>query len=161
MTKTRFMIFAIAGVALLFGVTLFAWDQPNEPRVGLFMPDIRQTVAQGKIIYAEQCASCHGDNLEGEPRWRQPKANGRMPAPPHDETGHTWHHGDQQLFDITKYGLADIANLKDYESDMPVYKDILTDEEIIAVLSFIKAQWDSRIREQHDEINRRHSANGQ
>ena len=27
-----------------------------------------------------------------------------LPAPPHNETGHTWHHPDEMLFAITKYG---------------------------------------------------------
>ncbi|MGI9400842.1 MAG: c-type cytochrome [Rhizobiaceae bacterium] len=160
MTNHRRTLIAAVCLALLIGV-YFAWNPSETPRVGLFLPDDQQMVAQGKVIYTEQCASCHGDNLEGEQNWRQPKANGRMPAPPHDETGHTWHHSDQQLFKITKFGLASMTKLKDYQTDMPIYEDVLTDEEIIAVLSFIKAQWNNKIREQHDEFNRRHSARNQ
>ena len=63
-------------------------------------------VALGKEVYANQCASCHGADLEGQPNWRQRRADGRLPAPPHDESGHTWHHPDQQLFELTKYGPA-------------------------------------------------------
>lgn len=158
MIKSRKTLFAAAGLVLLSGAIFYASNLSKVPRIGLFMPNDQQIVVRGQIIYAEQCASCHGENLEGEPRWRQPKANGRMSAPPHDETGHTWHHADQQLFEITKFGLAGMTNLKDYKTDMPVYKDVLTDEEIIAVLSFIKAQWNHKTRQQHDEINRRHSA---
>ncbi len=125
------------------------------PEYGLFEPNDREVVLRGEIIYAENCASCHGKNLEGEENWRRRNSDGRMPAPPHDETGHTWHHPDQQLFDITKYGLANLSGLSDYESDMPVYDGILSDAEIIAVLSFIKSRWPQEIRERHDEMNRR------
>ncbi|MDO8276710.1 MAG: hypothetical protein Q7T63_01135 [Burkholderiaceae bacterium] len=33
--------------------------------------------------------------------WRSPGADGRTPAPPHDETGHTWHHDAAPLIDIS------------------------------------------------------------
>lgn len=161
MTNHRKTLLAMVGLALLFGVVIFAWNQSKVPRVGLFLPDDQQIVEQGEVIYTEQCATCHGENLEGEPKWRQPKTNGRMPAPPHDESGHTCHHSDLQLFEITKFGLASMANLKDYQTDMPIYEDVLTDEEIIAVLSFIRAQWNNKTREQHDELNRRHLVNNQ
>ena len=49
----------------------------------------------GQKVYGEYCASCHGANLEGQPDWKRRLENGRMPAPPHDESGHTWHHSDQ------------------------------------------------------------------
>ena len=41
--------------------------------------------------YQEYCASCHGVNLEGQANWRSRNQDGTLPAPPHDETGHTWH----------------------------------------------------------------------
>ena len=119
---------------------------------GLLQPDNDRLVAIGRQVYAENCASCHGDNLEGEPDWRDRKADGKLPAPPHDQTGHTWHHADKLLFKITKFGLKRFAG-KDYESDMPVYDGILSDEEIIAVLSFIKSTWPRQTRERHDQIN--------
>jgi mono/diheme cytochrome c family protein len=57
------------------------------------------------------------------------------------------------LFDITKYGVARAANLKGYDSAMPAYEGVLTDPEIVAVLSWIKAQWPADIRRQNDEVN--------
>ena len=41
-------------------------------------------LALGQQLYAANCASCHGANLEGQPDWRRRNENGRMPAPPHD-----------------------------------------------------------------------------
>ncbi len=60
--------------------------------------------ARGQVIYAEDCASCHGVNLEGQENWRAPTPDGIFPAPPHDTTGHTWHHDDTMLFEYTKFG---------------------------------------------------------
>ena len=36
---------------------------------------------------------------------------------------------------------------------MPAFEGILHDEEIAAVLSFIKSRWPERIRQRHDEMN--------
>ena len=80
--------------------------------------------------------------------------NGLMPAPPHDETGHTWHHPDRYLFMVTKYGIEEFIGEK-YPNNMPAYKDILSDEEIIAVLSYIKSTWPTKIQEIHNNINSR------
>jgi mono/diheme cytochrome c family protein len=93
----------------------------------------------GKALYAQHCASCHGVNLEGQPNWQTRKEDGKLPAPPHDDSGHTWHHSDDQLFKITKFGLS--AIVPGYETDMAGFGDKMSDEEIRAVLSFIKSTW--------------------
>jgi S-disulfanyl-L-cysteine oxidoreductase SoxD len=116
-------------------------------------PDDVAVLAAGKQVYDRQCASCHGAKLEGQPDWRTRDASGRLPAPPHDASGHTWHHPDEVLFRIVKEGVAKTANLKDYQSAMPVYGGVLTDAEIVAVLSYIKANWPPDIRRRHDELN--------
>ena len=110
-------------------------------------------VAEGRGVYEKSCASCHGRNLEGQPNWRERLPNGRLPAPPHDPSGHTWHHPDRVLFDITKYGVAKAANLKDYQSAMPAYEGVLTDQEIIAVLSWIKSRWPAGVRDKQEQVN--------
>ena len=76
-----------------------------------------------------------------------------MPAPPHNKSGHTWHHTDDQLFEITKYGLAKTIGQKDYKTNMPIYEGVLSDEEIIAAFSYIKSTWPDNIRERHDQMN--------
>ncbi len=116
-------------------------------------PDDAELVARGEMLYAEHCASCHGTDLEGQANWRTRRADGRLPAPPHDPSGHTWHHPDEQLFAMTKYGVAALAG-PGYESDMPAYEDILSDREIAAVLAYIKSTWPAEIRARHDQINR-------
>lgn len=109
-------------------------------------------VALGGRLYAERCASCHGAKLEGQPNWQESLSNGRMPAPPHDASGHTWHHSDAELFTITKKGLA--AVVPGYESDMPAFEGTLSDEEIRAVLAFIKSTWPKTEREYQQARNR-------
>jgi mono/diheme cytochrome c family protein len=94
-------------------------------------------------VYAQHCAACHGAKLEGQPDWRKPLPNGRMPAPPHDESGHTWHHPDHVLFGITRIGLVAPYAPARYQSDMPAFADKLSDDEIWAVLAYIKSHWRS------------------
>ncbi len=98
----------------------------------------------GRTLYLSRCASCHGVNLEGQPDWMKRLPSGRLPAPPHDETGHTWHHSDRQIFKIVKFGLGAIA--PGYESDMPAFSEVLTDEQITQVLEYIKSTWTKRAK---------------
>ncbi|WP_114011666.1 c-type cytochrome [Cohaesibacter intestini] len=119
----------------------------------LLKPSNKKIVSLGRTVYADNCASCHGEKLEGEPNWQTPNEEGYLPAPPHDETGHTWHHPDDVLFGLTKFGLVKFAKLKNHKSNMPAYEDILSDEEIVAVLSFIKSAWSEEIRGVHDQRN--------
>jgi mono/diheme cytochrome c family protein len=121
--------------------------------------DSPELVALGQKLYSKTCASCHGETLEGQPDWRIRQADGRLPAPPHDETGHTWHHPDDQLFAMTKFGPAAFAGLDDYKTDMPAFEDVLSDEEIRAVLAYIKSTWPAEIRARHDDINQRNQQN--
>lgn len=138
------------GAYLLQSSQLMSSEKPGQ----LFYPDDQEVVQLGGQIYADNCASCHGVNLEGQTaNWRSPGPDGKLPAPPHDQTGHTWHHTDELLFNLTKYGLAKVANLENYQSNMPIYDGVLTDEEIIAVMSFIKSTWPQDIREHHDRMN--------
>lgn len=117
-------------------------------------PDNPAQVAMGRSIYADHCASCHGANLEGEPNWQTRKPTGRLPAPPHNATGHTWHHPDAQLFGIVKNGIEPYAP-PGYQSDMQAFGRMLSDEQVWAVLAYIKSSWPEHIREQQNELSRR------
>ncbi len=106
--------------------------------------------SRGSVLYAENCASCHGKDLEGQPDWRSPGEEGVLPAPPHDRTGHTWHHGDGMLFEYTKLGgqeALEQMGVTGVASGMPGYAGILTDQEIWDILAFIKASWPEREQE--------------
>jgi mono/diheme cytochrome c family protein len=131
------------------GALAWFWLRPATPRID---SDDKAQVAQGQTVYAAQCARCHGANLEGQPNWRERMANGRLPAPPHDASGHTWHHPDAVLFGITKHGLGPYAPAG-YESDMPAFGSVLSDEQIAAVLAYIKSRWPAEIRARQAHVN--------
>jgi len=105
-------------------------------------------------VYAQHCASCHGAKLEGQPDRRRKLPNGRFPAPPHDDSGHTWHHPDEALLGITKHGLVPPYAPKDYENDMPAFADKLSDDEIRSVLAYIKSHWSRKVVEARAEMLR-------
>jgi mono/diheme cytochrome c family protein len=104
----------------------------------------------GAAVYAEHCAACHGARLEGQPEWQTPKPDGSFPAPPHDETGHTWHHGDRLLADYIARGGAAVlaeAGVTGFVSAMPAFGELLDAEDIAAVLAYIKSTWPPHIQE--------------
>jgi len=119
-------------------------------------PSDAQQIARGKPLYDKYCASCHGARMEGQSNWQKKLSNDRMPAPPHDASGHTWHHPDAVLFGITKHGLIPGKYAPPgYKSDMPAYANMLTDEEIWAVLAYIKSYWPPEIRRAQQDVNSR------
>ncbi|MTJ05570.1 MAG: cytochrome c [Sediminimonas qiaohouensis] len=133
------------GAAVAAGLMLFWPDTTARPDMRIAAADL----AQGETLYSENCASCHGANLEGQENWRQPGADGILPAPPHDETGHTWHHDDAMLFDYTKQGgqaLMQARGVTDFQSGMPGFGDKLSDPEIRDILAYIKSTWPEKIR---------------
>ncbi|MAQ36547.1 MAG: cytochrome C [Thioclava sp.] len=106
-------------------------------------------IAAGKDLYAQNCASCHGAQLEGQPDWREAGADGVLPAPPHDETGHTWHHETALLFDYVKEGGADALaarGVADFPSGMPGFGGTLDDAQILDILGFIRSTWPERMQ---------------
>jgi len=145
-------IVGLATLAVLLVYFGILSRSPEQAFVIELRPDDVAFVAMGQDIYSEYCASCHGSNLEGQANWRQRNPNGRLPAPPHNETGHTWHHPDSTLFQLTKFGPEALVG-GGYASDMPGYDGVLTDEEILAALSFIKSRWPDEIQVRHDRMN--------
>src|SRR5215475_10883980 len=113
---------AVASALLAAGIVMLRFGLPSQvPKID---PSNLAQVALGREVYAERCATCHGANLEGQPDWMVRKPNGRLPAPPHDASGHTWNPADQQLITITKKSLSGVV--PGYESDMPAFEGLLT-----------------------------------
>jgi mono/diheme cytochrome c family protein len=107
-------------------------------------------LADGRALYGDYCAVCHGDKLQGQPDWRTPDENGLLPAPPHDETGHTWHHDNELLFDYTRLGgAAALAErgVTGFTSGMPAFSDTLSDAEIWNILAYIRSTWPARVQQ--------------
>ena len=133
----RLIIFLLAGMLLAAGCA--GGDAGSS-----------SAVSQGREVYVNFCAACHGPNGEGQ----RPDAplrrdeTGRYPAPPHDDTGHTWHHDDDLLIQIIKEGGMGGENF--YE--MPAFADQLSDEDILAVLAYIKTLWTDEQRANQQRI---------
>ena len=145
---------AIIGATMLLGGSAVAgllwvrFDQSGPTEASA------ERLDRGRAIYAANCASCHGAKLEGQPDWKSRLPSGRLPAPPHDASGHTWHHPDGVLFRITKEGPAAVVG-GGYQSDMPGFAGVLSDEDIHAVLDFIKSTWPEREQQYQAEMSRR------
>lgn len=132
-------IFILVGAALMgsIGAALYMFDRDDT------------AVARGRVLYDANCAACHGQNLEGQQDWRSSGPDGRFPAPPHDESGHTWHHSDTALIDYITLGGEDaLARMGvRFDSAMPGFGDVLNTQEITDILAFIKSRWPDRARQ--------------
>ena len=148
----RAWVLAAAGAALLAAAGGAIWQFGRDAERPLADASDPALVALGAAVYGKHCASCHGRNLEGEPNWRRRRLDGTLPAPPHDATGHTWHHSDEQLFRLTREGPAAVAG-KGYRSTMPGFAGTLEDREILAALAYVKSRWPARIREIQAKLN--------
>ena len=134
---------ALVGVIGLIAAIGVLWlHTPPRPRAD---PANAQQVALGRAVYAQHCASCHGANLEGQPNWRRRRPDGRLPAPPHDASGHTWEHTEGQLFEVIKFGIKPFVS-QSYETDMRGFSE-LDDAKIWAVIAFIRSTWPPEIEE--------------
>lgn len=146
MGKRRLFFWSILGVlGLLFNVAIF-WPIKSDTTFTRLDVKNETLVAQGNKIYVMHCASCHGTNLEGQSNWREIGADGLYPAPPHDDSGHTWRHSDNYLIESVKYSFAE-------KNNMPAFNKTLTDDEVIAVLTFIKSRWTSKNQTFQEEQN--------
>ena len=155
---SRAGVLVILVVMVVLAVIVLFWIDREPPApVNSDVTETTSMVALGRTVYASQCAVCHGANLEGQPNWRERKPDGRLPAPPHDETGHTWHHDDATLFNLTKYGLSALVG-RPVETDMPAYDGVLTDEQIRASLAYIKSRWPAQIQARQAEMSRQAAA---
>lgn len=137
----KLTLFLLLCVPASIALAAIVWSRADAP-----------DLARGQAIYAEACASCHGANLEGQADWRTPGPDGRLPAPPHDATGHTWHHPDRVLLDITMRGTAAVVG-GGYESNMPGFAETYTEAELRDVLAWIKSQWPERMRTYQEEVS--------
>ncbi len=148
-SRRKAKYWALVFVVLVVGIAAYYQFSDTDARASTYIdPADGAMVDLGRKVYVAQCASCHGAELEGQPDWRTRLPNGRLPAPPHDVNGHTWHHPDAVLFDIVKNGLVPgVTAPAGYQSDMPAYRDLLSDEEIRASLAYIKSRWPKKAQE--------------
>lgn len=118
------------------------------------LPDTHPAdIASGQRLYGQHCATCHGDQLQGQPNPDVRLESGLLPAPAHDETGHTWHHADDQLFEIVKYGATVAMRDPEYRSAMPSFKELLSDDDILSILVFIRSSWPTELQDWQSGAN--------
>lgn len=151
--RRSYILAGIGALAAITAATVLLLPDGPPPGAGLLRPDDAAVLAEGRRIYDAQCASCHGAALEGQPDWRRRRPDGKLPAPPHDASGHTWHHPDAVLLELTRLGPARLIGDPAYKSDMPGYAGTLDDDAIVAVLSYIKSAWPAAIRQRQDRLN--------
>ena len=113
-----------------------------------------ETYTLGEQVYTQNCLACHGVNGVGQnpENPRALDATGRYVAPPHNDNGHTWHHDDDLLFGyIHDGGMGDpsMFNL------MPAFGASLSDEQITAVIFYIKSLWTEEHRQFQREATER------
>ena len=128
----------IGGIALTFlflNTKIADRTDPNDPA----------RVTRGEQIYQSKCAVCHGKDLKGQPNWGVKNPDGTYPAPPQDETGHTWEHSDRALFDYIRWGGQENAP-RGFKSSMPAFNEQLNTEEIWSILAYIKSHWPDETR---------------
>ena len=144
----RIGIVAAGAVGIVAIGAGFVMPLGNDASAGeaLFPFDDPVAVAVGKVLYEDNCASCHGAALQGQPDWQRPDQD-----PPHDASGHTWHHSDRHLFEITKFGTEAYVG-GSYKSNMAGFDGTLSDEQILATLAYIKSTWSARLIETHNRV---------
>lgn len=127
------------GAFLLLPIVLIACSGANDNVIAPAEPD-SESYNIGQTVYTSYCAACHGAQGQGQfpDAPMQPDDTGRIGAPPHNETGHTWHHEDELLIQIIREGGMGSPEMF---YPMPPFGEILSDEQITAVIAYIKTLW--------------------
>jgi len=107
-------------------------------------------VAEGRTLYRDNCAFCHGDSLEGQAGWDGDYPRGRRPALPLDGAAPIWRLSDDDMFDVIKYGGQPFSP-PSYKNDMPGFEMQIPDAGIWALIAFIKSRWSDETRFRQEE----------
>lgn len=112
--------------------------------------DVTQDLGLGEELYQQHCETCHGGETGGDIE--------DVP-PPHNENGHTWHHGDCENLSMVMDGndefLQDMLieqGVPEEDAVMPAFQGALSEDEAMAILNFIKTWWTDDQREQQERI---------
>ena len=107
-------------------VNVLVWFTPRQQEVQVALPSypVEQVMA-GRELYAANCMTCHGAQGQGY-------AQAGVPAPALNGDMHAWHHPDSQIAGIVRQGIG----------QMPAVGESWSDEDIAAVLAYIKQWWE-------------------
>ena len=110
----------------------------DEPRVaGRWYA--QSQVELGRKVYAEYCIGCHRENAQGTASWRELAPDGSYPPTPLNGTAHAWHHPLGVLKRTIDEGGIPLGG------KMPGFRDKLTEEEKLAVISYFQSFWTDEI----------------
>lgn len=141
---------ALSFVCLVGVVTWAMYSVSAEEEHGFLQWRDPAVTSIGRTLYTANCAGCHG-MTDGS---AAPTANVSGKVPPlHDESGHTWQHPDYALFRLVRDGIA-VANCVPVDPElMPKFKGIVSDSELVAILSYIKSTSPDAVRKDQDRVN--------
>jgi mono/diheme cytochrome c family protein len=114
-----FCLWVVEGIA-------HEWMAPKDA-AGIKNPIVLNdtSVAEGQKIYSQNCAECHGDNLEG----LSAEASGLEMAPPNLKK-RIKSHSDGDFFWKIQHG----------RGDMPSFSDDLSEEQIWELINYIRSE---------------------
>ena len=135
-------VWLLAASALVIAVLLGACSGGDSDSSKFPIDLTGSRVAAGEEIYAQNYASCHG-LVQGPVVLAA--------APVHGDAGHTWHHPDRLLHQwvLDRPPLATV---------MPAFRGVLSDEQVLEVLTYIKSTWLPKIQERQDLGSRQYEA---
>lgn len=145
----RFILYL--GVVLVATATVLAGWRTTRPEGGRASPAL---VQRGAALYNAHCLRCHGGATGGDKR--------DVP-PPHNANGHTWHHPDCLIRDIVLNGFSRFdgvppgrpGDAPGPKPTMPAFRGRLSDEDVAAILAYVKTWWSEEQRQGQARITRR------
>ena len=120
-------------IFLVLAAGLFLAQRHRAPPVSLIVEASHAQLEAGFVLYRAHCAACHGAFLGGAPGWR----NDPKLAPALNDAGHAFNHSDLELFRRVAQGVRD----NEGRITMPAFGSVLSDAEIVTLLSYIAAWW--------------------
>lgn len=127
--RAAFTITVFVTVCSMIGTTVVRADPP-------LRWSSQEQVVSGRAVYLEYCQVCHGTRAQGQPRWKHLDANGLLPPPPLDGTGHAWHHPLAVLREEILTG-----SVGDPFGNMPPWEGVLSETQIVAAIAYFQSLW--------------------
>lgn len=126
---------------------------PEGRRAGPEQQPTAALLTRGAQLYDAYCLACHGGATGG----------GMMDMPPrHNANGHTWHHPDCQLVDSVLNGSGEMGEIMrrmmgvpETAPRMPAFKGQLTEDDAVAILTYIKTWWTQEQRVAQARLSQR------
>jgi len=147
------LIIALAVFGAILGAFVHYWDK--SPTAVSIARNAAKRVppSEGKDVYDEFCAYCHGFNLDGKSEWFNKTDKDPAQSPRMDDQGIAWRMPDTLLFSITKNGGQKHA-LPGIKSEMPAFEGVVSDKEINMALDYIKSRWPEDLRAHQKAVSK-------